>query len=44
MEKSQNSAGELRKVEVDWNLKIKILITVSDNASNIKKAANDVLK
>lgn len=44
MNKSQNLADELRKVEVDCNLKNKILITVSDNASNIKKAANDVLK
>lgn len=43
MNKSQNLADELTKVEVDWNLN-KILITVSDNASNIKKAANDVLK
>lgn len=44
MKKSQNLADELGKVEVDWKLKNKILITVSDNASNIKKAANDVLK
>lgn len=37
-------ANELRRVITEWNLQNKILLVVSDNAANIKKAIKDELK
>lgn len=41
---SKNLAGVLQKIIDEWNLEGKILIIISDNASNIKKAIRDDLK
>lgn len=40
---SDNLATELTKAEVNWQLKNKILLTVTDNAKNITKTMKDVL-
>lgn len=41
---SRNLADELNRVALEWGIKDKILICVSDNAANITKAIKEVLK
>lgn len=41
---SANLAKELKRVMIEWNLDKKVLLVVSDNAANIKKAIRDDLK
>lgn len=41
---SANLASEIKRVILEWNLTGKILIIISDNAANIKKAIKEDLK
>ncbi|XP_072400230.1 zinc finger BED domain-containing protein 4-like [Diabrotica undecimpunctata] len=41
---SVNLASELNRITTEWGLEIKILIAISDNAANIKKAIREELK
>lgn len=41
---SENLSNELKKVIFEWNLDQKILMVISDNAANIRKAIKDDLK
>lgn len=41
---SVNLAAELKKIIEEWNLNEKILMVVSDNAANIRKAIKDELR
>ncbi|CAH0562953.1 unnamed protein product [Brassicogethes aeneus] len=41
---SQNLSKELKRVILEWNLEGKILMVISDNAANIRKAIKDELK
>ncbi|CAH1107682.1 unnamed protein product [Psylliodes chrysocephalus] len=41
---SENLAKELKQIVVSWGLQNQILLAISDNAANIKKAIQDILK
>lgn len=40
---SENLANEIQRVIQEWNLETKVIMVISDNAANIKKAVKDGL-